>query len=216
MARSACRPSGGRMATRSSTHPTLKDIRTCTRSTWASGSRNRLAGYPGLNTGADISPNGREIALILSKDGNPELYVKNLRSGQLTRLTSSPRAAEASPSWSPDGNRIVYVSTSRALPSCTLFRATAAGRCAHDEPRVGERGPGLGRQRLDRLHDAGGRPLPGLRHGPEYRRCESRSRRTTRITRIPAGRRTAGTSRAAARGSISRLFTSLTHWGIPL
>lgn len=80
------------------------------------GNRDRLAGYPGLNTGADISPNGRELALILSKDGNPELYVKNLRSGQLTRLTSSPRAAEASPSWSPDGNQIAYVSDQSGTP----------------------------------------------------------------------------------------------------
>ncbi len=82
----------------------------------ATGNRQRLAGYPGLNTGADISPNGREVALILSKDGNPELYVKNMRSGQLTRLTNTPRAAEASPSWSPDGNQIVYVSDQSGTP----------------------------------------------------------------------------------------------------
>ena len=82
----------------------------------STGSRSRLAGYPGLNTGADISPNGREVALILSKDGNPELYVKKLRDGQLTRLTNTPRAAEASPSWSPDGNRIVFVSDQSGTP----------------------------------------------------------------------------------------------------
>jgi TolB protein len=87
----------------------------------ASGSRKKLAGYPGLNTGADISPNGREVALILSKDGNPELYVKNLRSGELTRLTSSPRAAEASPSWSPDGNQIVYVSDQSGTPQLYIL-----------------------------------------------------------------------------------------------
>lgn len=85
------------------------------------GDRKRLAGYPGLNTGADISPNGREMALILSKDGNPELYVKNLRGGQLTRLTSSPRAAEASPSWSPDGNQIVYVSDQSGTPQLYII-----------------------------------------------------------------------------------------------
>ena len=85
------------------------------------GRRNRLAGYPGLNTGADISPNGREVALILSKDGNPELYVKNLRNGELTRLTSSLRAAEASPSWSPDGNQIVYVSDQSGTPQLYII-----------------------------------------------------------------------------------------------
>ena len=72
--------------------------------------RTTLASYGGLNTGAAISPDGKDLALILSKDGNPELYIKNLRSGKLTRLTNSPRAAEASPDWSPDGSQLVYAS----------------------------------------------------------------------------------------------------------
>ncbi|MCC7299451.1 MAG: PD40 domain-containing protein [Verrucomicrobia bacterium] len=72
--------------------------------------RETLANYGGLNTGAAISPDGKELALILSKDGNPELYIKNIRSGKLTRLTNSPRAAEASPDWSPDGSQLVYAS----------------------------------------------------------------------------------------------------------
>lgn len=75
-----------------------------------SGSRKRVSSLAGLNTGAAISPDGGSMALILSKDGNPELYVKNLSSGATTRLTTSRDAAEASPSWSPDGQRIVYVS----------------------------------------------------------------------------------------------------------
>ncbi|OQA23834.1 MAG: translocation protein TolB [Verrucomicrobia bacterium ADurb.Bin345] len=82
----------------------------------ASGSRSRVASFPGLNTGGEISPNGRDMALILSKDGNPELYVMDLRSRRLTRITQTPRAAEASPSWSPDGSQIVYVSDAPGSP----------------------------------------------------------------------------------------------------
>lgn len=82
----------------------------------ASGDRKCISSSPGLNAGAVISPNGREVALVLSKDGSPELYIMNLRGGELTRLTSTPRAAEASPSWSPDGNRIVYVSDQSGTP----------------------------------------------------------------------------------------------------
>lgn len=80
------------------------------------GQRQVVANFPGLNTGASISPDGRDVALILSKDGNPELYVRNLRSGQLTRLTQTLHAAEASPSWSPDGRRLVYVSDQTGRP----------------------------------------------------------------------------------------------------
>ncbi|MGD9782203.1 MAG: hypothetical protein AB7V14_08640 [Kiritimatiellia bacterium] len=76
----------------------------------ASGARNRAAFYPGVNSGGAIAPDGRSMALILSKDGNPDLYVKDLPTGRLTRLTNTPRATEGSPSWSPDGSRIVYVS----------------------------------------------------------------------------------------------------------
>lgn len=72
--------------------------------------RESLANYSGLNTGSSVSPDGKDLALILSKDGNPELYIKNIRSGKLTRLTNTPRAAEACPDWSPDGSQLVYAS----------------------------------------------------------------------------------------------------------
>jgi len=81
-----------------------------------SGQRKRISSYPGLNTGGAIAPNGRDAALILSKDGNPELYVKNLENGQLSRLTETRHAAEASPVWSPDGQRIAYVSDRSGRP----------------------------------------------------------------------------------------------------
>jgi TolB protein len=80
------------------------------------GKRDVLASYGGLNTGAALSPDGKELALILSKDGNPELYVQNLRSGALRRMTQTLRATEASPSWSPDGRHLVYVSDQSGSP----------------------------------------------------------------------------------------------------
>jgi len=83
--------------------------------------RETLANYGGLNTGAAISPDGKDLALILSKDGNPELYIKNLRSGKLTRLTATPRAAEASPDWSPDGSQLVYASDQNGVGRPQLY-----------------------------------------------------------------------------------------------
>ncbi len=80
------------------------------------GERKALASFRGLNTGAAISPDGSRAALILSYQGNPELYVLGLSSGQLTRLTQTSYGAEASPCWSPDGRRIVYVSDITKAP----------------------------------------------------------------------------------------------------
>ncbi|MBU1910540.1 MAG: Tol-Pal system beta propeller repeat protein TolB, partial [Verrucomicrobia bacterium] len=49
----------------------------------------------------------------------------NMAGGQLTRLTTSPQAAEASPCWSPDGNRIVYVSDQPGTPQ--LYTISRSG-----------------------------------------------------------------------------------------
>jgi TolB protein len=82
--------------------------------------RRRVAGYPGLNTGADFSPDGLRIALTLSKDGNPELYTMNAGGGGLQRLTHT-RGAESSPTWSPDGLNIAFVSDDRGSPQVYMI-----------------------------------------------------------------------------------------------
>jgi len=83
---------------------------------FATRQRKRIASYPGMNAGAELARDGSQLALTLSKDGNPELYVKSIRRGTLTRLTKTRYAAEASPSWSPDGRRIVFVSDRSGSP----------------------------------------------------------------------------------------------------
>ena len=101
------------------------------------GSRVPLAQFAGLNTGGAVSPDGTWLALILSLPGNPELYLLNLHTKRLTRLTNTPRAAEASPCWSPDGQSIAYVSDAsgsrRSIPSARQQAAAAP-----DDPRTRE------------------------------------------------------------------------------
>ena len=99
------------------------------------GKRKALAGYNGLNSGGAVSPDGSELALILSKDGNPELYIKSLRSGTLRRLTATTQATEASPCWSPDGNFLVYVSDRNGTPQ--LYKISRSGGRAQ---RISTRG----------------------------------------------------------------------------
>ena len=92
----------------------------------AGSERKALASFKGLNTGAAISPDGARAAIILSYQGNPELYVLSLAGGQLTRLTQTPHGSEASPCWSPDGRSIVYVSDVAKAPQ--LYIVDVASR----------------------------------------------------------------------------------------
>ncbi len=80
------------------------------------GSIDRVANYAGLNTGGVVSPDGRWMAMILSRDGNPELYVRRMPNGDPVRLTSTRRSAEASPTWSPDSRQIAFVSDMSGRP----------------------------------------------------------------------------------------------------
>ena len=50
-----------------------------------------------------------QIAFMSQRDGNPEIYVMDINGGNQRRLTNHPKN-DLSPSWSPDGKRIVFVS----------------------------------------------------------------------------------------------------------
>lgn len=85
--------------------------------------RRVVSSSSGMNSGGALSPDGRKIALILSRDGRPELYVKELRSGRLTRMTRTAMSAKSSPSWSPDGKEIVFVSGHQGIPNLYVIGA---------------------------------------------------------------------------------------------
>jgi Tol biopolymer transport system component len=73
---------------------------------------------PGLEYSPTWSPDGRCIAYASNADGNLDIYIQELASGQTTRLTDS-EADDAQPAWSPDGSRIAFVSA-RAHPEKRL------------------------------------------------------------------------------------------------
>ena len=86
-----------------------------------SGRRRLLEQFKCLATGAAISPDGASCALILSFQGNPELYVLDFASKRVKRMTKTQTASEASPCWSPDGRQIVYVSDTTRHPQVYLM-----------------------------------------------------------------------------------------------
>jgi TolB protein len=91
----------------------------------ASGKRTVFAGFRGTNTGATFSPDGRQVAMILSGSGNAEVYVSNAEGGQMRRLTRSS-SLEADPAWSPDGRRIIFTSDQMGGPQ--IYTMDAQGR----------------------------------------------------------------------------------------
>jgi TolB protein len=92
--------------------------------TLASGTRNSIARYPGLNTSAAISPDGSKVAMILSKGGSPDVYVANADGTGLKQLTFT-RESESAPCWSPNNQTICYVSRERG--PANLFTVDASG-----------------------------------------------------------------------------------------
>ncbi|MCL2104460.1 MAG: DPP IV N-terminal domain-containing protein [Kiritimatiellaeota bacterium] len=85
------------------------------------GARKTVANFKGLNTGGAVSPDGTRVALILSFEGNPELYVLDYATARVIRMTNTPHGVEASPCWSPDGRSIVYVSDTSRSPQLYLL-----------------------------------------------------------------------------------------------
>lgn len=74
-----------------------------------SGQRQNYSHFPGMNSSAAVSPDGRKVAMILSKGGSPDLYVRNADGSGLKQLTRTPED-ESSPCWSPDGKWICFAS----------------------------------------------------------------------------------------------------------
>lgn len=88
------------------------------------GSRSVIANFSGSNISPAVSPDGTQVAMILSKSGSPDLWVANADGGNLRQLTRS-RGTEASPTWSPDGQTICFVSDEPGRPA--LYTIPAAG-----------------------------------------------------------------------------------------
>jgi TolB protein len=88
----------------------------------ATNDRTKFASFQGTNSGARFSPNGQKVAMVLSGEGTPEIYVSPASGRPVSRLTRS-EAVKSSPCFSPDSGQIVYASE----PGPQLYVMPASG-----------------------------------------------------------------------------------------
>jgi TolB protein len=93
-----------------------------------SGRPKRISARPGMNTGASWSPDGSKLAVTLSKDGSPEIYIINASSGAIIKRLTSNRYIDTSPAWSPDGKEIAFVSNREGGPQIFVMNADGSGQ----------------------------------------------------------------------------------------
>jgi serine/threonine-protein kinase len=86
------------------------------------GSEHRLDASPASYANPRLSPDGRRVALSLSEESR-DLWVFELSTGRLDRLTHQPTAEEA-PIWTADGKEIIY---SAENINMDLYRKPADG-----------------------------------------------------------------------------------------
>ena len=85
--------------------------------------RQQVTNFSGLNGAPAFSPNGQKLAMVLSKDGNPEIYVLDLEATprRLRRLTRH-YGIDTEPSWSADGQSIIFTSNRGGQPQIYSVR----------------------------------------------------------------------------------------------
>ncbi|GBF31531.1 dipeptidyl-peptidase 5 [bacterium MnTg04] len=107
------------------------------------GKRRRVSAREGVNGAPAFSPDGRKLALTLSRDtGNLDIYVLNLANQVLTRITRNP-AIDTEATWSADGSRIFFTSDRSGGPQIYQVEIDGGGK-----RRVTYEGSYNGRSRL--------------------------------------------------------------------
>ncbi len=74
------------------------------------GQRELVGNFPNMTFAPRFSPDGQKVIMSLGReDGNSNIFTMDLRSRITSRLTDGA-AIDTSPSYSPDGNQIVFAS----------------------------------------------------------------------------------------------------------
>ena len=131
-----------------------------------SGERRQLNSHSKDNFGARFSPDGQSVVYHSTRTGNSEIWLRHLDGRPETQITDND-SWDLYPDWSPDGERMIFVSD-REEGLFKIFiansrrwrRAAAAGSADHpgQSIRPGHRKPGqplVARWRSDRVSRRG-------------------------------------------------------------
>jgi len=86
------------------------------------GQREVVGNFPGMTFAPRFSPDGGSVIMSLQRGGNSNIFVMNLGSKAITRLTDSA-AIDTSPSYSPDATRICFESDRGGRPQIYVMPA---------------------------------------------------------------------------------------------
>lgn len=87
------------------------------------GSRKKVISKAGINGAPSWSPDGQRLAVTLSFEGNPDIYILNVDSGQTRRITQSP-AIDTEAVWA-DNDTLIFTSDRSGGPQ--LYEVSASG-----------------------------------------------------------------------------------------
>lgn len=90
------------------------------------GRRSYVSTQPGMNQGAVKNPRSGVAAVVLSRAGMVDLYLVDPATRRVLDRLTRGRESEASPTWSPDGASLAYVSDAGGVPR--IYTMALAGR----------------------------------------------------------------------------------------
>lgn len=99
----------------------------------ASGAREKISEFPGINGAPAWSADGRKLALVLSKSGSPNIYMMDIQSRQLTQLTND-FYINTEPTFAPNGKYLLFSSNRSGGPQVYQLdlRTKAVSRLTFD------------------------------------------------------------------------------------
>lgn len=109
---------------------TGRDVGLSSQLTWVerTGKPLGVVGEPDLDAlrSPELSPDGKRVGVRRSVDGNLDVWLIELAPGVRTRFTFDP-ASDATPVWSPDGSRVVFMAVRQGADDLYQKPASSAG-----------------------------------------------------------------------------------------